>query len=267
MNNMLKVTYVFISLLLNILLILDFIYSIGDVDIFCLFFFANNFIVLLANGIMLRGKNISKAFGLLCYIEFVIGMFSNHIYYYCVSSKFMFEIHSGITHGHTWLYSFVYGVIVIMFMVQLIYLIANKHRSTNQTSSIVGITSKLLLTLIAEVLIFLGMNLDTYRHIPLIDNTWYSNYQIIVAFVLLLLMVFTGEEKGKILVLLSIIVIFFSLIVLHYSIYMDGGIHISFKDIGVQVYVGVSGILLLIFAMMPHKRGGLKCCASYTESE
>lgn len=125
-NSPLKVTYVFISIIISILLVLDFIYSSNDVDAFCVVFFLNNFVILLTNGRILGEKNISKALGLLCYMELVIGMFSNHIYYYCVSSKFMFEIHSGITNGHTWFYPYIYGVIAIMFTIQLIHTVGKK---------------------------------------------------------------------------------------------------------------------------------------------
>lgn len=116
----------------------------------------------------------------------------------------------------------------------------------------------MIFVLIAEAFILLGMNLDTYKHLPLTDDSWYSNHQILVAFILLLLMVYTGEEKGKILLLLYIILIFFSLVILNYSKYSWSVKPISFEDVGVQLYTGLLGIILLIIVIVPNKKPNVR---------
>ena len=259
MERIVQIACAILAIAFNILLLLDFIYSPREVDVYYIGFIIKNVVILLANIVMFGGKNVSKTLGLLCYIELIIGVLDIHIEYYSVSPKLFYVLRSGVMSGHTTLYLYAHLLIALMFMFQLIYLVVNTSKSDEKGISFVVFNKSIFLILISAILIYAGMNLETYRkdvtstYLSLRDYSWYSNYQVIFAFVLLLLIVCIGEGKGATLVSLSIIVIYMHQLVYLYLIMKEENVVFSISNVRFAIYSGIMGIVLLIASMIPGK--------------
>ena len=217
-TSIIKVSYSIIATLVNVMFIFDFLcmhYS-REIELHCILFIISNCLIFVVNRVLLEGNNISKAIGLLCYIEFVVSMFNNNIIYFAPSTNLIFELHSLMSGKHTLIYPYIFMIVAVMFLMQLVYVIINK--SEERFILFEHVNRRTLLVFLSGLLMLISMNLDMYQvsdnslaSFPLALDS-YSNHQMVVNLVLLMLIIVVGEGRGSVLVALNMIVIYVSLL-------------------------------------------------------